>query len=78
MGLNISSPKYSGIYTFKTNKNCMHKRNTSSSKYKVATTAKDQEVIDQMKYIEAKINKLMIEQVELDNKINSNTLSTRK
>ena len=53
---------------FKSNKNSMHKRATTSTKYKVPKTVKEQELIEQMKYIEAKINKLMIDQNELDKK----------
>lgn len=40
----------------------------SSVRYKPAKTDKENEAIEQMKYIETKIKKLMLEQTELDKK----------
>lgn len=73
MGLNSSSPKCNAIHTsvsnvITSNKGGMHKHATGSTKYKVAKTVKEQEIIEQMKYIEVKINKLMADQIELDKK----------
>ena len=43
----------------------------SPTKYKTAKTDKEKEAIEQMKYIEAKINKLMLDQIERDNKLDN-------